>query len=283
MPWPAGSGSDVAMRGFLSYVERRLQTRIFTENIAGGNTARGMLRIKSARPDGYSIGTMTYDVLTIEAFDLVPVSWRDVDILGTITEHPSVLISRADRWGSLDEFIHDAVHGSARLKLGNVGTGGVFHQHAAAMEQALSADFNHVPYTSTSAQLSALLGREVDAVVASVPVVLPYVDEGLLRVLAVMAAERHPMLPEAPTFLEAGYEVAFGSFRMVVVPKGTADDVRATLEAAIASAWRDPAFQAWAARAGLGATWKGPEESRAYLQELSPKAMRLVDAMRTPR
>lgn len=279
MPWPAGSGSDIAMRGFLRFVEDQLGSRIYTENIAGGLSARGLLRTQMASADGYTIGTMTYDVLTVEFFELVPVTWRDFDILGAITEHPSALISRADRWSNLPEFHSEAASRSVRLKVGNVGSGGVFHQHAAAMEKELGVDFLHVPYTSTSGQLSALLGREIDAIVASLPVVLPYVQEGSLRVLGVMASERHPLLPDAPTFLEGGLDVVYGSFRMLVVPKGVDEEVRSVLERAVFEASQDSTFQDWAARSAVGASWRGPEESRAYLEDLSPRVRTLIETM----
>jgi tripartite-type tricarboxylate transporter receptor subunit TctC len=277
MPWPAGSGSDIAMRGFLAYVEKHLGARIFTENISGGLSARGMLHTRSAVPDGTTIGTMTYDILTIEFFDLVPVSWRDFDILATVTEHPSALIARADRWADLTEFREDA--GRHRLKIGNVGSGSVFHQHAAGMEKELGAGFIHVPYTSSGGQLGALLGGEVDAIVTGLPAVLPHVRQGTLRVLAVMARERNPLLPDAPTFVEAGFNVVFSSFRMLVLPKGVDEATRVRLESAIREAWNDPDFQAWADRAGLGATWKDADESRAFIQELSPRVMEILEEM----
>ena len=246
IPWGAGGATDTAMRGFMQYFEKHLGTSVVTENIPGGLSAVGLLRLKMARPDGYTIGTVTYDVLTLSAQGLAPIAWEDFEPIGMVTEHPSALIVRAERFTTLDAFREEAAAG-ARLKVGNVGTGGIWHQHAAAMQQALAISLAHIPYEAGSgAQLTALLGGEVDATVASLPASLPYVREGTLRVLAVMSVERDALVPEVPTFREKGFDIAHGGFRVLAVPKGTADDVRRRLEAAFRAAWNDRAFQAWA-------------------------------------
>jgi putative tricarboxylic transport membrane protein len=280
IPWGAGGATDIAMRGFAQHLEDHLGIPVVTENIPGALGAVGLLQLSSARPDGYTIGTLTYDVLTLEFQGLAPIHWRDFEPVGMVTEHASALIARADRFDGVDAFARRARETPGKLRVGNVGAGGIWHQHAAAMERALGIDLSHVPYERGSgAELTALLGGEVDAIVASLPVALPYVREGTLRVLAVMAEERDPLLPDVPTFREKGFDVVFSGFRILAFPKGTPASIVTVLEEKMHEAWDDPSFQTWARNAVIGARWKGAAETREYLEETAAKVEKLMNEL----
>lgn len=275
VPWGAGGATDTAMRGFMRHFETHLGIPVVTENVPGGLSAIGLLQAKTARPDGYTVATLTYDVLTLEAQGLAPISWEDFEPIGMVTEHPSALIVAADRFESLEAFREAAA--ARTLKVGNVGSGGIWHQHAAAMARALDVEISHVPYPAGSgAQLTALLGGEVDANVASLPASLPYVRDGSLRVLAVMSEERDPLVPGVPTFAERGFDLVHGGFRVLAVPKATPPAIRRKLERAFEDAWRDEAFQAWAEKAVIGARFRNAAETRAYLTEAEERVRALM-------
>jgi tripartite-type tricarboxylate transporter receptor subunit TctC len=264
----------------MQHVEQDLGIPVVTENIPGGLSSVGLIHVKTAPPDGYTIGTMTYDVLTLEFQGLAPVSWKDFEIVGMVTEHPSALIVSADRWESLEEFQKAALARPGNIKVGNVGTGGIWHQHAAAMEKAMNIKLSHVPYEAGSgAQLAALLGGEVDANVSSLPAPLPYVKDHTLRVLGVMASERDDLVPDAPTFRELGHDVVCGGFRVVVAPKGTPQPIVEHLERKLYETWNDPEFQSWAKKTAIGARWRGREETRTYLSDLAEKVRELMEEL----
>jgi tripartite-type tricarboxylate transporter receptor subunit TctC len=277
VPWGAGGATDTAMRGFLHYAEKELGVPIVSENIPGGLGSVGLLRLKAARPDGYTIGTLTYDVLSLEFQGLAPVRFKDFEIVGMVTEHPSALIVAADRWKSLVEFRGALASRPGKMRIGNVGTGGIWHQHAAAMAGALGAKVIHVPYEAGSgAQLAALLGGEVDANVSSLPASLAHIREGRLRVLAVMSGERDELVPDAPTFKELGYDVIYGGFRALVAPRGTPSRILSHLESVFRRAFEDRGFQAWAEKAAIGARWRNSKETRDYLEALAPRVESLM-------
>ena len=281
IPWGAGGATDAAMRGFMKSFERHLGVPVRTENIPGGLTAVGLMRLKTARPDGYTIGTITYDVLTLKYQGLAPVQWEDFAIIGMVTEHPSALIVSAKRFESLESFRAEARALPGKIKVGNVGTGGIWHQHAGAIEKSLGLTLTHVPYEAGSnAQLTALLGGEVDANVASLPASLPYVNDGSLRVLAIMAEERDVLVPHAPTFQEKGFtDLVYGGFRVVVAPKTTPITILRELEESMHNAWEDNEFQLWASKVAIGARWRNSEETRLYLRDLSTKVEVLMQKL----
>ncbi|MEJ2205292.1 MAG: tripartite tricarboxylate transporter substrate binding protein [Gemmatimonadota bacterium] len=277
IPWRAGGSTDGAMRGFMSHFEQHLGVRVVTENVPGGLSSVGLTAVQNARADGYTLGTMTYDALTVEILDLAPLSWRSFEPICMVTDHPSALIVPGDGWPDLEAFRDAAARAPGSVTVGNVGMRGIWHQHAAAMEEALEISVRHIPYEGGSGpQLAAILGGEVDAIVSSLPAAIPYVESGSLRVLAVMAADRNELVPDVPTFRELGYEVEYGGFRIVVAPGGTPSDVLETLEGACAATARDPAYQEWAAGAAIGASWKDRAGTVAYLDALSPKVEALM-------
>jgi tripartite-type tricarboxylate transporter receptor subunit TctC len=277
IPWRAGGGTDAAMRGFMSHFERQLGLRVVTENVPGGLSSVGLTAVQNAPAGGYTLGTMTYDALTVEILGLAPLSWRSFEPICMVTDHPSALIVPGDAWSDLASFRAAALSTSASLTVGNVGMQGIWHQHAAAMEQALEISVRHIPYEGGSGpQLAAILGGEVDAIVSSLPAAMPYMEDGSLRVLAVMAAERSELVPDVPTFRELGYEVEYGGFRIVVAPGGTPANVVTVLEQACGATARDSAFLEWATGAAIGASWKDRAGTIAYLEALAPKVEALM-------
>ena len=276
IPWRAGGGTDAAMRGFAQYLEEHLGVPVITENISGGLSSVGLLRVKRARPDGYTVGTMTYDVLTVGFLDLAPIDWSEFEPICTVTEHPTALIARAEDYQDLEALSADALARPGAIRTGNAGAQGVWHQHAVALENEMGIRLHHVPYEASSGLLSALLGGEVDVVVSSLPAFISFLQEGTLRALAVMASERDPLVPDAPTFKEHAFDLEYGSFRILVAPMGTPETILSHLESVCRSAWEDPSFQEWAEAAAIGAVWRDREQTRAYLERLVPKVGQLM-------
>ena len=277
IPWRAGGGTDAAMRGFMSHFERHLGVRVVTENVPGGLSSVGLTRVQNARPDGYTIGTMTYDALSVEILGLAPVSWRSFEPVCMVTDHPSALIVPGASWEDPEAFRAAAAAAPGEVTVGNVGMRGIWHQHAAAMEQAMGIELLHVPYEGGSGpQLAAILGGEVDAIVSSLPAAMPYVEDGSLKVLAIMAQERSELVPEVPRFLEYGYELEYSGFRILVVPGETPPEVIAVLALACRETAEDREYRAWAAEAGIGASWKDRVGTIEHLEDLAPKVEALM-------
>lgn len=277
MPWGAGGGTDSAMRGFIGYMQNHLGASIYTDNITGGVGSVGWMTLKGAPADGYTIGTITYDILSVEFQGMAPVSWRDFELIGMVTEHATALVVRAGEFEDLDDFIQRAGEAPGQLPTSNASTGGIWHQHAVAMEQELGIELNHVPYENSGPQITSLLGGETQAAVISLPPVIEYVRSGELEVLAVMADERVELVPDTPTFSELGHDIVYGGFRAIVVPEGTPEEAIVALEAAMAATFEDPEFQTWAEEAAIGPRWLDREATFAYLDTLSPAIQALME------
>ncbi|WP_146590691.1 tripartite tricarboxylate transporter substrate binding protein [Puniceibacterium confluentis] len=283
MPWSAGGGTDTVMRSFLNFAEAPLGVGINTQNITGAQSGVGTMRLMRARPDGHTIGSLTWDsVITVPQFDLVPgYDTANLAYIGSVTVHPTALVVRTDSpWTTLEEFVAAAKGAPGTLTISNVGTGGVWHLPALDFADAAGIDVRHVPYPDGSGpQREALLNGETDAASLSVSAAFPAIQSGDLRVLGVMAEARSADVPDVPTFKEAGYDVVWGSFRLLAAPAGTADSEIATLAAAFEQVFANAEFQELAAKTAMGPQWMGPAETTAYVARSQQRAFGLIDSL----
>lgn len=283
MPWSAGGGTDTAIRTFLEYVKEPLGVDINTQNVTGAQSGVGVLRLMNARPDGHTIGTMTWDsMITVPYFDLVPGYDMDrLSVLANITLYSTVLAVNADTgWETLDDFIAAAKADPGSVTVSNSGNAGIWHIHALDMADKIDVELNHIPFPSGSApQREALLSGENDAAVISFASVAPAVQSGDVKILAVMGMERDPKIPDAPTFRELGYDVVWGGMRVIAVPSETPQEVKDELIEAFAVAFENPEFQEKAAQLGITPLWLSGEMAQSFLAGLQERATTALDQL----
>ncbi|WP_158970468.1 Bug family tripartite tricarboxylate transporter substrate binding protein [Chachezhania sediminis] len=284
MPWSAGGGTDTVMRTFLQYAEEPLGVGIRTQNVTGAQSGVGTLRLMKSRPDGYTIGSLTWDsMITVPYKNLVPGYDTDsLSYLANVTLYPTVLAVNADTgWETLDDFIAAAKENPGEVTVSDSGIGGIWHLHALDMADQLGVTLNHVPFPNGSAeQREALISGENDAASLSYATVASAAEAGQVKVLAVMGSERDPSLPDVPTFTELGYDVIWGGMRVLAVPADTPDDVKATLVAGLKAAFDNPEFQEKAAATGMNAYWMDGEETEAYVARTQTRALALLDRLK---
>jgi tripartite-type tricarboxylate transporter receptor subunit TctC len=283
MPWSAGGGTDTAIRTFLEYAKEPLGVDINTQNITGAQSGVGTLRLMNARPDGHTIGTLTWgSMITVPYFGLVPgYDTEKLSYLANVTLYPTVLAVNADTgWETLDDFIAAAKERPGEITISNSGNAGIWHLHALDMAEKLGVELNHVPFPTGSApQREALISGENDAGAVSYATVAPAVDAGQVRVLAVMGEERDPKLPDVPTFKELGHDVVWGGMRVIAVPAETPQEAKDTLTQAFETAFNDPEFQKKAEETGLTPFWMNAEDTEAYVTRMQERATAMLDRL----
>lgn len=284
MPWSAGGGTDTVMRTFLQYAEEPLGVGIRTQNVTGAQSGVGTLRLMKSRPDGYTIGTLTWDsMITVPYKDLVPgYDTSNLSYLANITLYPTVLAVNADTgWETLDDFVAAAEAAPGEVTVSNSGIAGIWHLHALDMADQLGVELNHIPFPNGSAeQREALLSGENDAGSLSYATVASAHEAGQVNVLAVMGEERDPSLPDVPTFKELGYDVVWGGMRVLAVPAETPDDVKATLVAGLKEAFDNPEFQQKAANTGMNAYWMDGPTAQAFVEKTQTRAVKMLDKLK---
>lgn len=284
MPWSAGGGTDTVMRTFLQYAEEPLGVGIRTQNVTGAQSGVGTLRLMKSRPDGYTIGSLTWDsMITVPYKNLVPgYDTSTLSYLANVTLYPTVLAVNADTgWETLDDFISAAKAAPGEVTVSDSGIGGIWHLHALDMAEQLGVELNHVPFPNGSAeQREALISGENNAASLSYATVSSAADAGQVKVLAVMGAERDPSLPDVPTFTELGYDVIWGGMRVLAVPAETPDEIKETLTTAFKAAYDNSEFQTKSDETGMNAYWMDGAETEAFVERTQTRALKLLDKLK---
>ncbi|WP_102272512.1 tripartite tricarboxylate transporter substrate binding protein [Cytobacillus massiliigabonensis] len=268
-PSTAGGGTDATARALAAEAEKLLGQAIGVVNKPGGSGSIGMTEGANAKPDGYTV-TMAFVELTMyEHLGLSPLTPKQIKPVALINFDPAALTVPADApYDTLDEFIAYVKEHPGEVKIGNSGTGSIWHIAAANLETNADIKVNHVPFEGAAQAATALVGGHVDAVTVSPAEVKAQLDAGNVKTLAVMSDNRSDIIPDVPTFKEAGLDVApIGTWRGLTVPKDTPDEVVAVLEDAFLKAAEKESFTKFMSNSGLGIQLKSSSEFRTFMDE----------------
>lgn len=263
-PWPAGSASGNAFKGYLGYVEKHLGGKIIVDYRPGGIGGIAWIAVKNSKPDGYTMGMLTVSIFQLDLEKMADVSYRDFEVLNMFTFHPMAIFIHADSpWRTIKEFRTYAQKHPGELKCGYEGAGLI---NVNLVSEAMGIKMIPIPFKGTNDSLAALLGKHVEVLCTSIPLAIPHVKAGTLHMLGVLADSRLEGFPETPTFKERGYDVVRGSFRIIVVPKGTPRPVVDKLNIALKKAFYDPEFQKWAKKVNISHFYMAPAETNQFMR-----------------
>lgn len=244
VPSTAGGGSDVNARLFQPLLEAQLGIPVQIENRAGASMQIGTSYVANAEPDGY---TVLWAVLpTIASAYLDPergadFTRSDLAPVVQITEAPFAISVRADSpYQTLQDLIDAAKADPASVRSGTTGIMSTGHFANIAFQEGVGLQLPTVHFQGGGPEMIALLGGHIDVAFNGTGEVIEHVRSGAVRVLGLMADERHPLLPDVATTAEQNLSVApMGSFGGLVVPAGTPDEVIDVLARAVETASKD--------------------------------------------
>jgi tripartite-type tricarboxylate transporter receptor subunit TctC len=250
-PYAPGGGTDLLCRVLAHEAEQRLGQPVLVNNVTGGAGAVGFAAGQLAAADGHTALMTTFELVSLPVQGLAPFTYEDFDLLMLLNMDPGAVAVRADSpVATLSNLVAAARTGKAP-RVGNSGTGAVWHLAAALFAERAGAPLTHVPFTGSSPAITALIGGHVDAVIASPAELKTYVESGQLRLLGVMSAERLPNATAAPTCREQGVDLVFGTWRGLALPKGVAAATRAVLRDTFREAITSDALAAFAVQSGM--------------------------------
>jgi tripartite-type tricarboxylate transporter receptor subunit TctC len=206
-PFGAGGPTDVYTRSIANELQKSLGQTFFIEDRPGAGTTIGTDLVAHAAPDGYTLlmvsGTQTvnetlYSQKPYQLMrDLTPVApLMDTDLV--LVVHPSVPAK------SLQELLALAKAKPGTLNYGSSGPGSNYHMAAELLKSLTGIDIVHVPYKGSTGMRSDILSGQIQMLFDSIPTMAPTVQSGMVRALATSGRLRSPILPDVPTFTEAG-------------------------------------------------------------------------------
>jgi putative tricarboxylic transport membrane protein len=238
VPFPAGGPTDSMARIISERLGAALHQTVVIENRGGGaGGSVGAKAVASADPDGYTIlltpgGPLTsgpavhsnlgYDPQKV--FTPVALLTESPQI---ICVHPSVPVK------TMQELAAYAKANPGKLTWGSQGFGTSPHLLAAMFNYEAGVNIVHVPYRGTAPALAAIVAGEVQVITDASTTILPHIQAGRVRAIAVPLHERFSKLPDVPTTAEAGYPKMLAPFWLgVVAPMGTPPSIINKLNAA---------------------------------------------------
>ena len=268
IPWNAGGATDLLARLLADELSKSMGVSVICENKTGGGGAIGHNAGSSADPDGYTITMATTEASISHLMGLADYSFENFRPVCLIATGPSALAVPADsQFNTLDELIQYSKDNPATLMMSAQASGGIWNLAANAMLSISGADIELCPYDGGAESITALLGGHVDCVSAAFAEILPYVQSGDLKFLAVSADERCAAYPDAPTYAEQGYEISMGAWWGIMVPLDTPDEVVDLLTAQLEAAVSSESVVAFLAERGYTSDYKDAAAFSEYLAE----------------
>ncbi|PLP99194.1 Bug family tripartite tricarboxylate transporter substrate binding protein [Cupriavidus pauculus] len=258
----AGGTTDMLARSVSQQLAQRFKQSFVVDNRPGAGGNIGTEFVVRSPADGYtmlvnSVGPISinqtlykklnYDPLT----DLVPVV-QIADVPNVLVVHPSLPVK------SFEEFVAYAKANPGKLNYSSTGVGTSSHLSGFMLTERIGTQATHIPYKGADA-LNDLLSGRVQFMFATIPSVMPHIQAGKLRALAVSSAKRSRSLPDLPTVAEKGFPgFEAGSWFGFFAPKGTPQDVITKVNQAVNEAL--PSLQAQMIREGADPVGGSPKQ-----------------------
>lgn len=277
----AGGNADSVARLLAAALADTLGTSVVVDAKpgAGGNIAAEY--VTRAAPDGYTLILLTGGHAVSAAlnkklrYDPV-LDFSFVSLIGTF---PFVVATRADSpITDMKSLIAAAKQAPGKLTFSSVGFGSTQHLTGELLAQSAGIKLTHVPYRGGMQPLTDLIGGQIDLIVDTITVTGPAISAGTLKGLGVSSAEQWPTLQQVPPIAGTlpGFEVK--SWVGLAAPAKTPTDVVAKLNAAVAKAVSDPAFQAKLSQLGIRAGASSPEAMMSFVSSEAKRWNTVIDA-----
>jgi tripartite-type tricarboxylate transporter receptor subunit TctC len=285
VPFAAGGAVDTLARLIGNKLSEQLGQPVVVENRAGagGNLAPDV--VSKAAPDGYTILLTTnglaispslYRTLPFDVHkDFIPVTQVVASQL-VFAAHPKLAAN------SIAELIALAKAKPGGLNYGSTGIGNPLHLTMELLKSTTGISIQPVPYRGDAPLNAALIAGEVHVAVVPMATVLPHLENGLLKALAIGGAKRSPALPNVATVGETipGFEST--SWQGLFVPANTPRDIVMTIQRETAKALRFPDVVARLKTGGNEGVGSTPEEFAALVQADIAKFAKIVKAANIP-
>ena len=270
---PAGS-PDRVTRMVAEKLSVRWGQPVVVEYKPGATTVIGTDFVARAPADGYTL-LSTFTSL-VQAPALLPkVPWdaeRDFTPVVQFIRSEVILLVRSDSpYKTLGEFIAGAKTAKANgapLNYASFGNASSFHIYGEALKRGAGIDLTHIPYKGESASIVDLIGGQVVSSFNSIGTAMPYIKSGRVRPLALVGSVRSKVLPEVPTFGEAGVAKldTSGWFGMLA-PAGTPRSIVDKIANDTAQILALPEVTEILRGQGLEPTGLGPDAFARFLHE----------------
>ena len=264
VPWPPGGPSDIAARPMAKGLTQALGQTFVIDNRAGGGGNIGTAAVTRAQGDGKTLlitssapivinpslyKNMNFDPLK----DLAPVT-NLLRVPLVLVAHPSVPAK------NLKELMAYIQTKKGQFSYGSSGNGTPQHLTSELFASVTKLEMTHVPYKGSAPAISDLLGGHIPVMFDSTIAIMPHIKSGKVKPIAISSAKRSPLLPDVPTFAEAGLpQIESYAWYGMFAPAKTPKDVLHKINAEAIKVMKSPEFQKVLADTGSDFVGDTPE------------------------
>ena len=277
VPFAAGGTVDRVARQVQQALQDKLGQTVVIDNRGGAGGTIGTALVAKSAPDGYTV-EMVFDSYATEQHIYPKLSYdtaRDLTGVSYMVRSPMVLaVTGNGPYQTLADYVAAGKKGS--VSYASVGAGSSNHLAAEMFHQAAGTSGIHTPYRGGGPAVSDLMGGHVESIIASLPLVLPHIQSGKLRALAVTAPKRVAALPDVPAIAESypGFEIY--SWVGMVAPAQTPAATLDKLADATITALRDPAVAGRITESGFEVVAGGRDDMNRLVQAESQRWGELI-------
>ena len=269
VPYTPGSPVDFLARVVTQQVAARLGQGVVIDNRPGAGTTLGTKMAASAEPDGYTllIGATSF-ILSFSLYQNLDYDARSFVPVAMLAHSPQVLvIAPSVPAATVAEFVAYAKANPGKLNFG-FGLGTLPQILGESFKVVTGTEIASIPYKGGAQAVTDMLGGRIDMIFGTTSTLLPLIQQGKIRALAVTTQKRSKDLPGVPTMIESGLpQLALIFSAGLLAPAGTPGEIIARLNAEINEAMRAPELEASMAKLGFEPQIWLPQEYAAFLAD----------------
>jgi tripartite-type tricarboxylate transporter receptor subunit TctC len=244
-PITAGTAIDIMARLHADRLSRKFAQQVVVANRAGAAGLLGAQAVATAAPDGYTVlfANSGHAILGALNKNLTFDPIGDFSGVMLAGEAPAIVVVAPSLGVSdLKAFVELAKAKPGTINYGSAGIGTSTHLAGAYFALKSGVDIVHVPYTVSATIIADLLGGRIQASFVPLAFVLPLIQDGRLKALAVGAKQPVTSPLAIPTALSQGFDYEYGTWYGLLAPGKTPKPILATLKEAMAEVGKDPEF-----------------------------------------
>jgi tripartite-type tricarboxylate transporter receptor subunit TctC len=284
LPSPPGGASELVIRPIAERLLSVLGQPVVIENRPGGaGGTLGVRSVASADPDGYTLvmpgpGALVVAPVLYKNLGYDPA--KDLAPIATLFSSPQMLaVNPVLPVTSLKELIAYAKSNPGKVSFASPGYGTQPHLLGEMLRLNAGIDIIHVPYKGPTQPITDLLGGQVQMIFENIPNLLPHVQSGRLRALAIADESRSPQLPDVPTTIEGGLPKLQATFWSgVLAPGGTPAAIISKLNSALNEEMRSKEIDAVLAKLSAKPKIGSPSDFARFMAAETRKWSEVVKA-----
>lgn len=265
IPFAAGGESDIAARFQQELFRKRFPQEMTIEYKPGAGGALAWSQLNGMAGDGHTIMGVNLPHIVLQPLE-GNVQYKTADLTPVYWFHytPDAIVVAADSpHKTFQGLVQAAREKSGTLTFAGSGPNSANHAAHEKFNELTGVKTIYVPYKGTGDLTTAVLGQHVTGAMSYLTFAIT--QKGKVRALAVATTQRHPMLPDVPTFKELGLDWIDGAYRGIAVPRTAPAAVQRQVSDLMASINKDPDMRKRMMDGGFEPIDVGVDEAPAFL------------------